>query len=118
MRRSESASARKLIVPSPVVQRIPLEATDADILPQSIVRRLVRRIDAMRQYHTWAEVIPAVTGDSADELEAGSLAHPRFARPHDRLGPIRDLQLVEDVGDVVACRLEADRQAVGNFLVG
>src|SRR5919112_407194 len=45
-------------------------------------------------------------------------AQPRLARPDDSVCPVGNLQLGEDVGDVVAYGLGADKQACGDLGVG
>jgi hypothetical protein len=42
---------------------------------------------------------------------------PSFPGAHDRLRPVRDLKLAEDVGDVVAHRLLADEEALRDLRV-
>lgn len=53
-------------------------------------------------------------------LSAFSLAvsQSRFPCPDDRLRPIGHLQLAEDVGNVVAHRLEGEAQLLGDLLIG
>src|SRR5919201_5043141 len=44
-------------------------------------------------------------------------AEPGLAGPYDRLGAIRDLELGEDVGDVVAHGLRAENEVARDLLV-
>src|SRR5829696_6389420 len=57
---------------------------------------------------------PAVTDVSLDIL----LAQPPFAGPDDRMSPVSNLQLGEDVGDMVAYGPRADKQTCGDLGVG
>ena len=43
--------------------------------------------------------------------------HPRCARQHNRRGAIYHLQLVEDIRNMVASGLQADRKTLGDLLV-
>lgn len=42
---------------------------------------------------------------------------PRLPRLHNCLRPVRNLQLVKDIGDVIAHRFGADMELVGDLVV-
>ena len=46
------------------------------------------------------------------------VAHAGFFRPQDRLNAVNHLQLAEDVGNVIANRLQTELQPFSNFLIG
>ena len=46
--------------------------------------------------------------------ELARLAQPAFSRAHDRFGAIGNLELAENVRNVIAHRLRAQTQAIGN----
>src|SRR5687767_986304 len=83
--------------------------------PEELFNRLGRYRNQRREpAHRLA--VSQVRGWSWLERRA-DLGQPGVSGADDRLCPVSHLQLAEDVGDVVAHRLQAEEQRVGDLLI-
>lgn len=77
---------------------------------------LVIGVEARRD-HRLGDTHVATASLSLESSPRGTAAQPGLSRPDDGFSPVGNLQLVEDVGDVIADRLLADHKIAGDLTV-